>query len=71
MGSGIAEVAARAGADVVVIERNADALAQGNARIERSLTKAVASGKLPEEEANRARGETLTFWRGLRPPRRV
>lgn len=60
MGSGIAEIAARAGADVVVIERDADALAQGSARIERSLTKAVASGKLPEDEANRARGN-LTF----------
>ncbi len=60
MGSGIAEVAARAGADVVVIERNADALAQGQSRVERSLTRAVASGKLPEGEANRARGN-LTF----------
>jgi 3-hydroxybutyryl-CoA dehydrogenase len=60
MGSGIAEIAARAGADVVVIERDADALAQGSARIERSLTKAVASGKVPEDEANRARGN-LTF----------
>lgn len=60
MGSGIAEVAARAGADVVVVERNADALAQGQTRIERSLTRAVASGKLPEDEANRARGN-LTF----------
>jgi 3-hydroxybutyryl-CoA dehydrogenase len=60
MGSGIAEIAARAGADVIVIERDADALAMGNARIERSLTRAVASGKLPEDEANRARGN-LTF----------
>jgi 3-hydroxybutyryl-CoA dehydrogenase len=60
MGSGIAEIAARAGADVIVIERDADALAQGNARIERSLTRAVASGKLPEDEANHARGN-LTF----------
>ena len=60
MGSGIAEVAARAGADVVVIERSADALAQGQARIERSLTRAVSSGKLPDDEANRARGN-LTF----------
>jgi 3-hydroxybutyryl-CoA dehydrogenase len=60
MGSGIAEVAARAGADVIVIERDADALAQGQARIERSLTRAVSSGKLPEDEANRARGN-LTF----------
>ncbi len=60
MGSGIAEIAARAGADVIVIERDREASAQGSARIERSLTKAVASGKLPEDEANRARGN-LTF----------
>ena len=60
MGSGIAEVAARAGADVVVIERNAEALAAGVARIERSLTRAVAAGKLPEDDANRARGH-LSF----------
>ncbi len=56
MGSGIAEVAARGGADVIVIERNAEALAAGVARIEKSLTRAVASGKLSEEEANRVRG---------------
>jgi 3-hydroxybutyryl-CoA dehydrogenase len=60
MGSGIAEICARAGADVVVIERDADALAQGQARIERSLERAVASGKLPEEDANRARAN-LSF----------
>ena len=59
MGSGIAEIAARSGADVIVIERNADALAAGQARIERSLTRAVASGKLPEDEANLARGNLL------------
>ena len=56
MGSGIAEICARAGADVVVIERDGDALAHGQARIERSLDRAVASGKVPEDEANRARG---------------
>jgi 3-hydroxybutyryl-CoA dehydrogenase len=60
MGSGIAEVCARAGADVVVIERDGEALAAGQARIERSLERAVASGKLPDEEVNRARGN-LTF----------
>ena len=60
MGSGIAEVAARAGADVVVVERNAEALAAGVARIEKSLTRAVAAGKLPEDDANRARGH-LSF----------
>jgi 3-hydroxybutyryl-CoA dehydrogenase len=60
MGSGIAEICARAGADVVVIERDADSLAQGHTRIERSLERAVASGKLPEDEANLARGN-LSF----------
>ncbi len=60
MGSGIAEIAARAGADVVVIERNSEALAAGVARIEKSLSRAVAAGKVPEDEANRARGN-LSF----------
>jgi len=60
MGSGIAEIAARAGADVVVIERDADALASGQARIERSLSRAVAAGKMPESEADQARAN-LTF----------
>jgi 3-hydroxybutyryl-CoA dehydrogenase len=46
MGSGIAEVSARAGRDVVVIEVNGDALAAGRRRIEGSLDKAVARGKL-------------------------
>ena len=60
MGSGIAEIAARSGAHVVVIERNPEALANGVARIEKSLTRAVAAGKVPEDEANAARGN-LTF----------
>ena len=60
MGSGIAEIAARAGADVVVIERNSEALAAGVSRIEKSLSRAVAAGKVPEDEANRARGN-LSF----------
>ena len=60
MGSGIAEIAARAGAAVVVIERDARSVELGRVRIERSLSRAVASGKLPEDEANRARGN-LTF----------
>jgi 3-hydroxybutyryl-CoA dehydrogenase len=60
MGSGIAEIAARAGADVIVVERNAEALAQGRARIERSLSRAVSAGKMPENEAEHARAN-LTF----------
>ena len=46
MGSGIAEVCARAGLDVVVIEVGADALAAGKRRVESSLAKAVERGKL-------------------------
>lgn len=59
MGSGIAEIAARAGADVVVIERDRDAIAAGLARIEKSLSRAVSAGKVPEEEANVARGNLM------------
>jgi 3-hydroxybutyryl-CoA dehydrogenase len=60
MGSGIAEVAARAGADVVVIERDREALAAGQERLERSLSRAVASGKVPAAEADEARAN-LSF----------
>jgi len=60
MGSGIAEVCARAGADVVVVERDDDALKSGKDRVERSLSRAVSSGKLSEEDADRARAN-LTF----------
>ena len=55
MGSGIAEIAARSGSDVTVIERNAEAVNAGRDRIEKSLSRAVTSGKLPEEEAALAR----------------
>ena len=55
MGSGIAEIAARSGSDVTVIERNTDALNAGRDRIEKSLSRAVSSGKLPEDEATLAR----------------
>ncbi|SRR5579871_941576 len=60
MGSGIAEVCARAGAEVVVVERDADALKVGRDRVERSLSRATASGKITEEEAEAARS-SLTF----------
>ena len=48
MGSGIAEVAARAGLDVTVTEVNPEALAAGQKRITSSLDKAVKRGKLDE-----------------------
>jgi 3-hydroxybutyryl-CoA dehydrogenase len=46
MGAGIAEVCARAGSDVVVVEVNDAAAAAGLARITRSLDRAVSAGKL-------------------------
>jgi 3-hydroxybutyryl-CoA dehydrogenase len=62
MGSGIAEVAARAGCDVVVTEAADDAAKAGLARIERSLTTAVERGKLDdaEREATLGRIEVTT-----------
>jgi 3-hydroxybutyryl-CoA dehydrogenase len=54
MGSGIAEVSARAGLDVVVREIDADALAAGRARIEKSLARAAERGKTTPEEAEAA-----------------
>ncbi|KAA9161112.1 3-hydroxybutyryl-CoA dehydrogenase [Amycolatopsis acidicola] len=51
MGSGIAEVHARAGAHVVVTEVSQPALDAGRARIEKSLQRGVRSGKLSEEDA--------------------
>jgi 3-hydroxybutyryl-CoA dehydrogenase len=55
MGAGIAEVAARAGIEVIVVEQNTDALNAGRDRVEKSLSRASASGKLSEEEASLAR----------------
>jgi 3-hydroxybutyryl-CoA dehydrogenase len=48
MGSGIAEVAARAGLDVTVVEFDAAAAERGLARIESSLATAVDRGKLAD-----------------------
>ncbi|WP_419923494.1 3-hydroxybutyryl-CoA dehydrogenase [Candidatus Poriferisodalis sp.] len=56
MGSGIAEVAARSGCDVKVVEVNDEALAAGMARIERSLNRAVNAGKLDEAGREAALG---------------
>jgi len=60
MGSGIAEITARAGANVVVVEDNIEAMERGTERIERSLSRAVSSGKMPEEESARTRSN-LSF----------
>jgi 3-hydroxybutyryl-CoA dehydrogenase len=50
MGSGIAEVAARAGLDVAVVEAGDDGVRAGRARVEGSLAQAVRRGKLTEAE---------------------
>ncbi|MDA8309665.1 MAG: 3-hydroxybutyryl-CoA dehydrogenase [Actinomycetota bacterium] len=50
MGSGIAEVCARNGRSVTVVEVDAGALARGRNRIETSVKRAVSAGKLSEEE---------------------
>ena len=54
MGSGIAEVHARSGLDVVITEVNQPALDAGRARIEKSLQRGVKSGKLSPEDADAA-----------------
>ena len=54
MGSGIAEVAARAGCDVMVVEADDPAAKRGRARIESSLATAVDRGKLTAEEQHEA-----------------
>jgi len=59
MGAGIAEVCARAGYMVVVREVNKDFLEAGMARINSSLDKAVARGKLPAASRDQARARII------------
>lgn len=54
MGGGIVEVAAKAGSDVLVWEAKQEFLDGGKARIEQSLAKAVARGKLTEADRDAA-----------------
>ncbi|BBX75063.1 3-hydroxybutyryl-CoA dehydrogenase [Mycobacterium shinjukuense] len=60
MGSGIAEVCARAGVDVTVFETTAALITAGRNRIVRSLDRGVSAGKVTERERDRALG-LLTF----------
>lgn len=55
MGAGIAEVAARSGSDVVVIESSVEAATAGRARLESSLARAEARGKIDDAAAVLAR----------------
>jgi len=50
MGSGIAEVCARKGRHVVVVEIDAAAVARGRGALEKSLDQAVSRGKLSAED---------------------
>jgi 3-hydroxybutyryl-CoA dehydrogenase len=54
MGSGIAEVCARAGYNVVVREVSDELLQKGLGRIQKSLARAVARGKATQEQADGA-----------------
>jgi 3-hydroxybutyryl-CoA dehydrogenase len=60
MGSGIAEVSARAGLDVVVVEANDRACDAGRVRVARSLDRAVSAGKL-EDSARTVALEAMQF----------
>ena len=50
MGSGIAEVSARAQLDVVIVEADDTSLAEGRKRVEASLARAVRHGKLSDDQ---------------------
>lgn len=65
MGSGIAEVLARSGLDVVVRDISDEAVAAGRGRIEKSFAKGVERGKLSQEDADAALGR-LTFTTDLK-----
>ncbi len=56
MGSGIAEVCAKAGLDVVVVEANADLATAAQARIAGSVQRGVSKGKLTAQDAEAALG---------------
>lgn len=60
MGSGIAEVCARSGLDVIVAETTGEALEIGRTRLTNSLGRAAKRGKITQEEHESALGR-LTF----------
>ena len=56
MGSGIAEVVARAGSEVIFVEASEELVARGRGRIEASLERAVERGKITPQERAEALG---------------
>ncbi|HEX9801002.1 MAG TPA: 3-hydroxybutyryl-CoA dehydrogenase [Thermoanaerobaculia bacterium] len=60
MGSGIAQVAAAAGFDTVMVDVDAGALARGRAAIEKSLERLVAKGRLDAAARDAARARLVT-----------
>src|ERR671937_1620763 len=64
MGSGIAEVCARAGVDVTVIEVDREAAAAVRGGIERSVVRGLRAGKLDEAERGEA-AERIAYSAGL------
>jgi 3-hydroxybutyryl-CoA dehydrogenase len=65
MGSGIAEVAVRAGVDVTVFETTEPLITAGRNRIVKSLERGVSAGKVTERERDRALSK-LTFTTDLK-----
>ena len=59
MGSGIAEVCARKGLDVIVREASPEAAEAGQSRIDKSLLRAMNGGKLTEAEHDAARSHLM------------
>ncbi len=66
MGSGIAEVSARAGLDVIVTESSPAAAEAGMARVANSLKRAVTSGRLSEADHD-ATWKRMSFGHELQP----
>jgi 3-hydroxybutyryl-CoA dehydrogenase len=62
MGSGIAEVCARAGLDVAVLESDEAAADAGRARIEASLDQAVRRGKLDADKREAVVDRVVVTW---------
>lgn len=54
MGAGIAEVAARAHLDVILVERDEESVERAHGRITASMAKAVKAGRLDQESADAA-----------------